>query len=129
MQIPIRHGRKFIAEEPLSRLPKCAAFFAALLVVLVWAVQLGAQSAAPADIVYARPGQLVDAGGFRLNLYCMGSGSPTVVFDSGWEDWRLPGRRCSLRSPNGRASAATIAREPASASPAPCRARACVPPR
>ena len=41
----------------------------------------------PADIVYARPGQLVDAGGFRLNLYCMGSGSPTVVFDSGWGDW------------------------------------------
>jgi len=41
----------------------------------------------PADIVYARPGQLVDAGGFRLNLYCMGSGAPTVVFDSGWEDW------------------------------------------
>ncbi|HEY0349467.1 MAG TPA: alpha/beta hydrolase, partial [Pyrinomonadaceae bacterium] len=34
-----------------------------------------------------QPGQLVDAGGFRLNLYCMGSGSPTVVFDSGWEDW------------------------------------------
>jgi pimeloyl-ACP methyl ester carboxylesterase len=44
-------------------------------------------SRVPADIVYARPGQLVDAGGFRLNLYCMGSGSPTVVFDSGWEDW------------------------------------------
>src|SRR5438874_2816633 len=87
MQIPIRHGRKFIAEEPLSGLPKCAAFFAALLVVLVWAVQLGAQSASPADMVYARPGQLVDAGGFRLNLYCMGSGSPTVVFDSGWGDW------------------------------------------
>ena len=41
----------------------------------------------PADIIYARPGQLVDAGGFRLNLYCMGSGSPTVVFDSGWGDW------------------------------------------
>jgi pimeloyl-ACP methyl ester carboxylesterase len=38
-------------------------------------------------IVYARPGQLVDAGGFRLNLYCVGSGSPTVVFDSGFEDW------------------------------------------
>jgi alpha/beta superfamily hydrolase len=42
---------------------------------------------APADIVYARPGQLVDVGGFRLNFYCMGSGSPTVVFDSGWGDW------------------------------------------
>src|SRR5438874_2476643 len=87
MQIPIRHGRKFIAEEPLSGLPKCAAFFAALLVVLVWAVQLGASASTPADIVYARPGQLVDEGGFRLNLNCMGSGSPTVVFDSGWGDW------------------------------------------
>jgi pimeloyl-ACP methyl ester carboxylesterase len=42
---------------------------------------------APADSVYASPGQLVDAGGFRLNLYCMGKGSPTVVFDSGWGDW------------------------------------------
>ena len=41
----------------------------------------------PADIVYAQPGKLVSVNGFRLNLYCMGSGSPTVVFDSGWGDW------------------------------------------
>ena len=42
----------------------------------------------PGDTVYARPGQLVSAAdGARLNFYCMGSGSPTVVFDSGWEDW------------------------------------------
>jgi hypothetical protein len=41
------------------------------------------QSGAPADAVFARPGRMVDAGGFRLNLYCMGSGSPTVVFDCG----------------------------------------------
>lgn len=87
MQIPMPHGREFLAEEPLSRLRKRAAFFAALLVVLVWAVQLGAQSAAPADIVYGRPGQLVAVSGFRLSLYCMGNGSPTVVFDSGWGDW------------------------------------------
>jgi len=40
------------------------------------------------DTLYARPGQLVSAAdGARLNFYCMGSGSPTVVFDSGWEDW------------------------------------------
>ncbi len=38
-------------------------------------------------MIYAQPGQLVDVGGFRLNLYCMGSGSPTVVFDSGFGDW------------------------------------------
>jgi formylglycine-generating enzyme required for sulfatase activity len=37
--------------------------------------------------MYAKPATLVDAGGFRLNLVCMGSGSPAVVFDSGWEDW------------------------------------------
>lgn len=42
---------------------------------------------APGDQLYARPGQLVRADGTRLNLYCMGSGSPAVVFDSGWEDW------------------------------------------
>lgn len=43
--------------------------------------------AAPGDELYARPGQLVAAQGTRLNFYCMGRGSPAVVFDSGWEDW------------------------------------------
>jgi pimeloyl-ACP methyl ester carboxylesterase len=47
----------------------------------------GTASAAPGDTVYARPGQLVSANGTRLNFYCMGAGSPTVVFDSGWGDW------------------------------------------
>ena len=41
----------------------------------------------PGDSVYAHPGLLVSVGTHRLNLYCMGSGSPAVVFDSGWEDW------------------------------------------
>jgi pimeloyl-ACP methyl ester carboxylesterase len=60
-----------------------------LLAVLVSTAsgQEAASVAAPADIIYARPGQLVDVGGFRLNLYCLGSGSPSVVFDSGWGDW------------------------------------------
>lgn len=53
----------------------------------VFGQQVASGGSSPADIVYARPGQLVDVGGFRLNLYCMGSGSPTVVFDSGWGDW------------------------------------------
>jgi pimeloyl-ACP methyl ester carboxylesterase len=47
----------------------------------------GIANAAPGDEVYARPGQLVAAGGTRLNLYCMGHGAPAVVFDSGWGDW------------------------------------------
>lgn len=48
---------------------------------------LGMQSVAPAapgDEIYARPGQLLVAQGTRLNFYCMGKGSPAVVFDSGW---------------------------------------------
>jgi len=47
----------------------------------------GPTDAAPGDAVYARPGQRVPANGTRLNLYCLGSGAPTVVFDSGFEDW------------------------------------------
>jgi pimeloyl-ACP methyl ester carboxylesterase len=36
------------------------------------------------DPVYAAPNRLVEVEpGRRLNLYCLGSGSPTVVFDSG----------------------------------------------
>jgi len=45
-------------------------------------------NAAPGDTIYARPGRLVETDdGAKLNLYCMGHGSPAVVFDSGWEDW------------------------------------------
>ena len=41
----------------------------------------------PADILYAQPGQLVSVDGVRLSLYCLGRGSPAVVFDSGFLDW------------------------------------------
>jgi pimeloyl-ACP methyl ester carboxylesterase len=61
--------------------------FAALISTVAVSGKQIAGGSLPADIVYAQPGQLVDVGGFRLNLYCMGSGSPTVVFDSGWGDW------------------------------------------
>ncbi|TLZ58984.1 MAG: alpha/beta hydrolase, partial [Gammaproteobacteria bacterium] len=62
------------------------ALIAAVSACLLLGVQ-GAARAAAGDEVYARPGQLVAADGTRLNLYCMGRGSPAVVFDSGWEDW------------------------------------------
>jgi pimeloyl-ACP methyl ester carboxylesterase len=54
--------------------------------LLTSAVSAGA-GAAPQDQRYTRPGQLVRVDNHRLNVYCVGSGSPTVVFDSGWEDW------------------------------------------
>jgi pimeloyl-ACP methyl ester carboxylesterase len=37
---------------------------------------------------YVKPQQRIDLGdGRRINLYCRGSGSPTVVFDAGLSDW------------------------------------------
>lgn len=60
--------------------------FVLLLSITISGQEVGSRNV-PADLVYGRPGQLVSVNGFRLSLYCMGSGSPTVVFDSGWEDW------------------------------------------
>src|SRR5580698_2694536 len=37
----------------------------------------------PSLNVYGRPQQLVDIGGRRLNLYCLGQGIPTVILDGG----------------------------------------------
>jgi pimeloyl-ACP methyl ester carboxylesterase len=51
---------------------------------------LGAALYAPTprtDSMYLRPGRLIGVDGHRMNIYCAGSGSPTVVFDSGLEDW------------------------------------------
>ncbi len=35
------------------------------------------------------PGRLVDIGGYRLHLHCLGKGSPTVVFESGLGGYSL----------------------------------------
>jgi len=44
--------------------------------------------AAPGDDVYARPGLIATArDGAKLNLVCMGRGSPAVIFESGFLDW------------------------------------------
>jgi pimeloyl-ACP methyl ester carboxylesterase len=61
--------------------------FMALLWTCVLCGMHGTANAAPGDEMYTRPGRLVEADGTRLNLYCSGSGSPAVVFESGWEDW------------------------------------------
>ena len=39
------------------------------------------------DTIYSQPRERISIGSGRLNLYCIGSGSPTVVFDAGWGDW------------------------------------------
>jgi pimeloyl-ACP methyl ester carboxylesterase len=74
-------------EEPMTQ------FRTGLLLAMLIpaASDFGRQAASvgsfPADDLYAHPGQLVSVSGFRLNFNCLGSGSPTVVFDSGFLDW------------------------------------------
>lgn len=36
---------------------------------------------------YPPPGQLVDVGGHRLHINCIGTGSPTVIIEAGLGDW------------------------------------------
>ena len=54
--------------------------------VLVLAT-MNVAGAVSGDTIYARPGERISSGEGRLNFYCMGSGSPTVVFDAGFGDW------------------------------------------
>ena len=61
-------------------------FLALLLVLACLVARFG--TLVSGDVVYARPGRTITASdGAKLNVYCMGSGSPAVVFESGWEDW------------------------------------------
>src|SRR6266540_3954300 len=59
------------------------------LIVVLGLVGVIYESAAEAADVraYPPPGQLVDVGGYRLHINCVGTGSPTVVIDAGWGDW------------------------------------------
>ena len=46
-------------------------------------VAAGMSGAVPASQMFSAPGKLVDIGGFRLHIHCVGEGAPTVIFDSG----------------------------------------------
>src|SRR5689334_10234120 len=61
-----------------------ARLFAPAILALGTTTVAGAVSG---DTLYTKPGELVSNGSSRLNFYCMGSGSPTVVFDAGFGDW------------------------------------------
>jgi pimeloyl-ACP methyl ester carboxylesterase len=59
----------------------------ALLVILVLAlITLIAGTVAKSSLAkrHPAPGQLVDVGGYKLHINCMGEGSPTVILESGW---------------------------------------------
>jgi len=80
----------FIKPNPLSRrkgpVDWILRIVLALVLVILTLAVLGAGYQATATWIDARnyppPGQMVDVGGYKLHLYCMGSGSPTVVLDA-----------------------------------------------
>lgn len=59
-----------------------------LLLVVALSVAWGSASGQVTDdAIYTRPGRLISVGTHRLNFYCMGTGSPTVVLEGGFGDW------------------------------------------
>ena len=73
---PARQGRKLLIW--------LGGILAVLLILLLvgWIYEPVAEAAeAKAN---PPPGQMVDVGGYRLHIHCTGSGSPTVVIESGW---------------------------------------------
>lgn len=72
---------------PLPRALAATGLFAAIL-LLGASAKPRSFDAAP----YMHPQQLVDIGGRRLNLYCTGNGSPTVVLDTDTDDTTLAWR-------------------------------------
>src|ERR1043165_9432869 len=70
-----------------------AALFVLIVVLALAGASYEAIAAAGDARRYPPPGQLVDVGGYRLHIQCVGSGNPTVVLDAGLSgsslDWSL----------------------------------------
>lgn len=62
-------------------------FFTLATVALIWIAGSIARNRLAAQ--YPAPGKLVDVGGYRMHIHCMGEGSPTVVMESGLNDFSL----------------------------------------
>jgi pimeloyl-ACP methyl ester carboxylesterase len=61
-----------------------------LVVGLILAGTIYESSAEAADIqAYPPPGQMVDVGGYRLHINCIGTGSPTIIIEAGLGGWSL----------------------------------------
>jgi pimeloyl-ACP methyl ester carboxylesterase len=70
-----------------------AALFVLIAILALAGASYEAIAAAGDARRYPPPGQLVDIGGYRLHIQCVGTGSPTVVLDAGLGgsslDWSL----------------------------------------
>ncbi|MGH7563910.1 MAG: alpha/beta fold hydrolase [Gemmatimonadota bacterium] len=68
-----------------------AGILAAVLAVLGTTADAGAQSSSAVRSLVdpPPPGRLIDVGGHRLHLHCVGEGSPVVIFDAGAGAWSI----------------------------------------
>ena len=63
--------------------------FALILALILAGGSYEAISAMGDAQAYPPPGRLVDVGGYRLHIQCIGTGSPTVVLDAGLGNFSL----------------------------------------
>ena len=61
-------------------------FVALLIIALSITLLVGAKAKSDLKAKYPPPGTLVDIGGYRLHFLCEGTGSPTVIMESGLGD-------------------------------------------
>lgn len=81
MGLPKRRNRRWL---------RWLGWVAVLVVGLILAGTIYEPMAEASDVrAYPPLGQMVDVGGYRLHINCMGTGSPTVVIDAGWGAWSL----------------------------------------
>lgn len=81
-QTPRRHRRRWLL----------IVLGGALVLVLLCGIAfLGVGQSAKAQLAaeYPAPGELVNIGGYKLHLNCMGEGSPTVIMDAGNNDFSV----------------------------------------
>jgi pimeloyl-ACP methyl ester carboxylesterase len=65
-----------------------AGIVVALLLCLVGLIWIkGSRAQAQLRAAYSPRGEMVDVGGYRMHIYCLGSGSPTVILDAGLGDF------------------------------------------
>src|SRR5215472_13182858 len=85
--------RDVISWFPISTLAPLAIVGALLLSIGNVALAQAEPSPAVAEdqrlLPYIQPGQLVDIGGRRINLHCMGAGGPSVVLMAGLFSWSV----------------------------------------
>lgn len=88
------HGNSSRKGNLISRTSRIVLALLGLLILLLGSGAIYQIIATARDKqAYPPPGQLVDVGGYRLHIHCLGTGMPTVVTENGLggssPDWRL----------------------------------------